>query len=220
MRQRIGDESVGFPRHFCWSRFGTEAGERIEEILSRKEKERRDNGGIFLWGIGNAVAPSMRKLVQLERKPQVIFSPIRSTPRQVDIIPELVVTWTAGKTLDGQSYRLPPASTVTSGSTTAGRRGRHYALVCATPCELRLNPEAEKIEFRRLRNLLTNRPVGASQVTAIVRYTREGAANSGSSYFASLRAQLVFPFFIELAGPQIDSRLSSRKSFLAERAIS
>ncbi len=72
------------PEHFCWSRFGTEAGEKIDAIIERKERERIENGGIFLWGIGSAIGPSMSRLVELEAKPEVIFSPIRSAPRNVD----------------------------------------------------------------------------------------------------------------------------------------
>jgi hypothetical protein len=204
---------VGFPRYFCWSRFGTEAGEEIEGILSRKEKERVDNGGIFLWGIGNAVAPSMRRLVQLERRPEVIFSPIRSAPRQRDVVPDRVVIWTAARTLEGDSYELPAGSIVTS----AGRRDRHYALVCASSFPLRANPDAEMLEFSGLRNLLTNRPVGASQVTAIVRYTQR-RASSRTCYAASIRAELVFPFFVELAAPNVAGRLGHRNISLVKRA--
>ena len=47
------------PTIFCWTRFGGEAGEPIEQILFRKEQERLANGGVFLWGIGNAVGPSI-----------------------------------------------------------------------------------------------------------------------------------------------------------------
>src|ERR1700728_56037 len=38
--------TVGIPDRFCWTRFGTEAGESIEHILNRKEEERLANGGI------------------------------------------------------------------------------------------------------------------------------------------------------------------------------
>ena len=43
------------PEVFVWTRFGTEAGQPIEEIIERKELERRANGGVFLWGLEQAV---------------------------------------------------------------------------------------------------------------------------------------------------------------------
>src|SRR4051812_40360539 len=90
------------PQVFCWTRFGTEAGEPIEQILKRKEIERRHNEGVFYWGIGNSLAPSMAELLRRARRPEVLFSPIRSRPRPVDIAPDAVVRWHAAETLDGE----------------------------------------------------------------------------------------------------------------------
>ena len=53
---------MDLPRFFCWTRFGTEAGQPIEQILERKEQERIVNNGLFLWGIGNSLTPSMIEL--------------------------------------------------------------------------------------------------------------------------------------------------------------
>src|SRR5689334_16901759 len=39
-------ESTPLPLLFCWTRFGTEAGEPIEAILERKEREREATGGV------------------------------------------------------------------------------------------------------------------------------------------------------------------------------
>jgi hypothetical protein len=191
---------MSLPRYFCWTRFGTEAGEEIDAILLRKENERVLNGGIFLWGIGSAIGPSMRQLVRLESRPPVIFSPIRSAPRQVDVAPESVVCWTSGVTLGGRPYELPAGSMVTSRAKSGTRQLRHYALVCASSSKLLIDPQAEKFEWNAVRNLLTNRPVGASQVTAIVRRMGRSIAHKGASYSAAIQAELVFPYLIELTG--------------------
>ena len=45
------------PDLFCWTKYGTEAGEDIGAILERKESERLASGGTFLWGVGNAIGP-------------------------------------------------------------------------------------------------------------------------------------------------------------------
>ena len=87
------------PKCFCWTRFGTEAGEAIGHIFKRKEEERIANSGVFIWGIGNAVGPSVRELVLRTPKPQVLFSPIRSAAKLQDVSPPSVAAWTAGETL-------------------------------------------------------------------------------------------------------------------------
>jgi hypothetical protein len=197
---------MALPKRFCWSRFGTEAGEKIDAILSRKETERVANSGIFLWGIGSALAPSMKHLIQLDRAPRVIFSPIRSAPRPVDVDPKGIVRWTAGRTLDGDHYELPAGSIVTSRVKSSVRRGRHYALVCASTSKLAIDLEAEAIVLGEVRNLLTDNPVGASQVTAIVRRSKEKTSYSSALYPAAIIAELVFPFFIELTNPFIIDR--------------
>jgi hypothetical protein len=191
---------MALPQHFCWSRYGTEAGEEIDAILSRKEIERVANGGIFLWGIGSAIAPSLRRLLHFDSAPCVIFSPIRSAARRVDVAPNAVVKWTAGTTLDGQRYELPSASLVTSRAKGSTRRNRHYALVCGSTSKLEIGLEGEVILLGEVRNLLTDRPVGASQVTAVVRHSKTRVLYSKLSYPAAFQAQLVFPFFIELTG--------------------
>jgi hypothetical protein len=189
------------PRHFCWTRFGTEAGQLIERILWRKEEERLLNGGVFLWGIGNAVGQSMRKLVKLEAHPEVIFSPIRSAPRRVDVDPENVVVWMAGRTVDGEEYEIPSGSLVTSGYSPHKGHKNHYALVCASQETLGINHAAEVIAFGRLRNILSNRQVGASQVTAVVTQVDQEDGKEGAIYPAAIRAQLIFPYVVQLVDP-------------------
>lgn len=194
---------MSLPRCFCWTRFGTEAGEQVSQILARKEAERLANDGIFLWGIGNAVWPSMRQLLSIEPHPQAIFSPIRSTARKEDVVPEEVVRWTSAQTPEGNSYKIPDGSIVTSRAKRPGRRNRHYALVCVSSVALRLDLEAEKFAFSGLCNLMTGRPVGASQVTAIVRNTNSSLMRHPPFYAAALRVALSPPYFIELADPVV-----------------
>ena len=189
------------PRHFCWTRFGTEAGEGVAQILTRKEQERVRNGGVFLWGIGNAIGPSMRQLIRVESEPEVVFSPIRSAPRKEDSAPEKIVRWTAGRTMSGQRYELPAASIVTSRFKPDARRSIHYALVCNSSAILCFDPNGETVSFGKLRNLITHRAIGASQVTAIVTQAAESMRFTARPYPVAMRAHLVFPYFIELLDP-------------------
>src|SRR4051794_24733355 len=102
------------PRVFCWTRFGAEAGEPIERIIERKETERCANGGTFFWGIGNSIAPAITELVRRVRAPEVLLSPIKSRPRNIDVTPRCVVRWTVAEDLMGITEQLPSAVRVTS----------------------------------------------------------------------------------------------------------
>jgi len=189
------------PRCFVWTRFGTEAGQSISDILRRKETERSANGGVFYWGIGNAVGPSILELLRLSDEPEVLFSPIKSAPRRDDVSPESVVAWTAAAGLDGEPYRLPLWSLITSRFNVG--RPRHYALVCRSDSSLVNGPAeqtTDKIAIGELTNLLTGRPLGASQVTAVVR-RRAQYAPVTAEYSVNFRAKLAPPYFIQLSDP-------------------
>ena len=191
---------MALPDHFCWTRFGTEAGQTAQAILHRKEQERSANNGVFLWGIGNSVGPGIKELARMCEFPEVLFSPIKSPPRTLDAAPECVVAWTVGETSDGTEFPLPYYSLVTSRLNTSSPKKTHYALVCYSSEPLYCSSSPHKLEFSALRNLLSGNPVGASQVTAIVR--REATALSeGCLYDVPLRAHLVPPFFIRLHEP-------------------
>jgi hypothetical protein len=183
---------------FCWTRFGTEAGEPVDRILERKELERHANRDIFYWGIGNSVAPGIAELLRRCDRPEVLFSPIKSRPRYVDARPSSIVAWTAGETLFGERIVLPPAVRVTS-RVDLSVPHPHYALVCASQHPLVL-ADLGHLTFGALRNLLSGNAVGASQVTAIVRYIDYSAAG-GLHYPVALRANLVPPYFLRLHDP-------------------
>jgi hypothetical protein len=189
------------PDYFCWTRFGTEAGQTIDAILARKEAERRRNQGLFLWGVGNALGPGVRELVRRCVAPEVLFSPIRSAPRLVDVAPESVVAWSHGQTLDGNLIPLPEGSVVIS---RAKASRPHYALVCAASEPLVLEKgattDATLVRLCDLRNLLSGKPVGTSQVTAVVCRTVSEFATE-PTYPIAFRARLVYPYFLRLVDP-------------------
>jgi hypothetical protein len=187
----------GLPELFCWTRFGTEAGEQIEHILFRKEQERLANGGMFLWGIGNAVGPSITELTRQTARPQVVFSPIKTASRLKDIAPPAVVMWTEAEGLDGSSFSIPSNSLVTSRFDPETPRPYHFALVCYSSKPLIPLKREYKIGFKQLRNLRTGRPVGASQVTAVVNCTGMGTEEP-PMYDVAILAELVNPYFVRL----------------------
>lgn len=187
------------PKIFCWTRFGTEAGEPIERILDRKEAERRANGGVFLWGIGNSVAPGIAELIRRSDRPEVLFSPIKSRPRSADVNPVNVASWTVGETLAGSQFELPRTMSILSRCSDQARCAPHYALICSLDKPLVLS-DLGRLAFRALRNVVSGNPLGASQVTAVVRQIDMRDGDSGD-YTVAMRAQLVAPYFIRLREP-------------------
>lgn len=185
---------------FCWTRFGVEAGQNIAAIFARKELERRNNNGVFLWGIGNSVLPSMPLLLDASHQPKVVFSPIRSRPRDLDVAPGAVAVWTRARTFGNKAWSLPASSLVTSH---AGRAvGRHYALVCRSDYPLTPSDDGPAFRMSELTNLRTDRPVGPSQVTAIVRH-RPQKSSFGLEYQAAMIIDLVAPYVVALEAPII-----------------
>jgi len=199
------------PKHFCWTRFGTEAGEKIDSILARKEQERLATGGIFLWGIGNSVGPAIRDLIRLEKHPMVLFSPMRSKPKAIDVAPTGLTVWTEALDLDGRDWSIPEGVKVTSrqGSETGRTKGSHYALVCRSSTPLTALDLAT-LRYEELVNLQSKNKLGASQVTAVVEQLAQGTAEC-STYPVAFMAELVFPYFVKLVNP-LDSEVQVSKS--------
>ena len=188
------------PRYFCWTRFGTEAAQSIQQIFARKEEERLAAQGVFLWGVGNAVGRSLKHLLRICDRPQVLFTSMKSPARPRDVNPPMVVAWTSARTLDGTPFQMPDHALVTSRFDPASPKSAHYALVCHTQCPLDLTAGAKQIAIQAVRNLVTGRPVTASQVTAVVRYDAE-KANGLGAYSVAVEADLVPPYFIRLEDP-------------------
>jgi hypothetical protein len=193
------------PQAFCWSRAGHEAGQSLDAILRRKERERIANGGVFYWGIGNSVGPAIRELLRHEPHPEVIFSPIVSRARGVDATPSAIAAWTLAEPLDGTSFELPGTALVTSRLDPSSPKKIHYALVCFSEAPLVGEVSGERVEATQLENIVSGRPVGASQVTAVVRRRDSSPANS-RPYPVMLRAWLVAPFFVRLRNPVVIPR--------------
>jgi hypothetical protein len=189
------------PRAFCWTRFGPEAGESFDEILARKNEEREACDGTFYWGIGSAVGPALRALIATLKAPEVLFSPIRSAPRAVDVNPSQVVRWSAGTGLLGESVVLPQAACVTSRWDPRRPGAARYALVCASDAALAIEDHGA-LDFATLRNLSSGAPVGASQVTAVVQRGDEAPSRAGGRvYPVAMRARLVSPYLVRLTSP-------------------
>lgn len=188
------------PTAFCWTRFGSEAGQSAEAIFKRKELERQANLGIFLWGIGNSVGPSLELLLKEDLSPRVVFSPMRTKGKTIDAAPKRLFAWTQAIGLDGVPWPLPSGTLVTSRADAEriGQKRQHYALVCRATIPLGSLAASLNLSFAALRNLASGAVLGASQVTSIVRSV--GSHDDGE-YEVAVVADLVYPFFVKLIDP-------------------
>lgn len=189
---------TALPDAFCWTKYGTEAGEPIATILARKEAERLANSGIFLWGIGNAVGPSVAQLLSEYPKPQVVFTPMLSKAARQDVSPGRTARWFRGVGLDGREYALPEQTMVTSRLSRA--QAVHYALVCRTEESLIRPPDRTAPVFSAadLCNLRSGARVGSSQVTSVVRKIACAVSSVMAPYRVAFSAELVEPYVVRL----------------------
>src|SRR6266498_1628761 len=187
---------MSLPEAFCWTKFGDESGEQVLSIFQRKEVERHRNGGVFLWGIGQSIRPSLLRLLRVTTTPDVLFSPIRSASSELDVSPKAVAVWCDALDLDGRPYRLPKYSLVTSRS--EGKRACHFALVCASSVPV-IPGECNhpRIALGELRNLASGSRLGSSQVTSVVRRV-PCKEQPRIEYPIMVQARLVYPYLIRL----------------------
>jgi hypothetical protein len=205
-------EMSKLPPKFCWTKMGTESGEGLEAIIRRKEWERQLGSGSFLWGIGQSLG-SNAKIAARDISLRAFFSPMVSKAKAIDVKPDEVVLWNAWVDQQGQIRQLPIHCFVTSrASLPSGRKKEsHYALVCFSNSKLDAQQEDICIFPSYLRNLTTNKPLGASQVTAVVRVeqgTDEAYITKG--YSISFSTELLSPYCVQLAQPVL---LDTRELF-------
>lgn len=192
-------EGLGIPEVFCWTKYGAESGEPALSIIERKELERRLNGGLFLWGVGNSIRPSLQRLLGQAALREILFSPMVSQPRKRDSQPSALVVWRRALGFDGNDYRIPAHSLVISRAPSSMAGARHFALVCSSSTCLTSGKSSSTFGALEVRNLITGSSLGSSQVTAVVRFQHR--ARKGRIYQAAFRAVLVYPYFLELRDP-------------------
>ena len=186
------------PNAFVWTKIQADAGQSVDQILRRKKLEQQ-SGGTFWWGIGKFKAEQIGLLLAKDRHPVVIFSQMVSRPHQRDSHPDGVLLWEEYETTRGR-IPLPPHAVVTSRAhDSKGRpKKRHYALVCESPMEI-LCGGGSTLDAGALRNIGDGgKPVGSSQVTAVVEQTARN--DKGRSYAITARATLIAPYAVKLTG--------------------
>lgn len=189
------------PDLFCWTKMGVEAGQSLESIIRRKELERQSGNGVFVWGIGNSLGGVLREVGAPSKTIPLLFSPIQSKPRPVDVNPAGLIIWLSYMDELGRIRQLPEHVLVTSrGEDNISASGkRHYALFCHSDRSL-LEHQALEVSFDELRNASSGKALGFSQVTALVRHSRlDNDANvKGRKYSVPFQADLFGPYCVRL----------------------
>lgn len=184
----------------CWSRMQAEAGQGLEAIIRRKERERQACEGMFFWGVGNAPSTAIPSLARLEVPIPAIFSVMKSKPKAVDVSPSRIVAWRKYFDEHGAERELPAGAMVTSrGESAAGIKARHYALICRskTPLALLRGSPFDPAAFRNAGK--SGGPVGASQVTALLQQVAPFAERA--DYEINLLAWLTGGYWVRLSDP-------------------
>jgi hypothetical protein len=194
--------AMAYEEYVCWSRMQTEAGQSLEAIIARKELERLTGGGVFVWGVGNAPTAMTNFLARAKIPVKAIFSIMKSRPRLVDCAPTRTVVWRRYIDLQGVRRELPHHVLVTGrGDTPNGIKRSHYALMCRsdTPLTIRRGEPFDPSAFRNVGG--KGAPVGASQVTALLRRVRQSA--SSTDYEANMVADLTASYWVRLVDPVV-----------------
>ena len=180
---------------------GPEAGQPLEAILRRKELERAAGNGVFAWGIGNSLgkAPIEARHAVPNGEIEVLFTRLKSAPKASDLSPAKLLLWLCYFDEAGRPRPLPEHALVTSRGDENKRS--HYALICRSEEEICGSGALGVIDAACARNLRTYNPVGASQVTAIVRYCCDAPHSPERLYDVSFRARLEGQGFVRLAAP-------------------
>jgi hypothetical protein len=182
-----------------------EAGQALDAIIARKELERSAGEGLFFWGVGNAPAVATKVLATAKHPVDVVFSVMKTRPKAVDVDPPRILLWRKYVDANMRERPLPSHVLVTSrDSSEPGRKKHHFALMCYSTRPLRLKKGIpfDPSAFRNVGG--TQAPVGASQVTALLRKT--GEFSDSPDYEANLTASLVESYWVRLTDPILVSK--------------
>ena len=199
----------------CLTKFGPESGETAEEILARKDFERRSGVGAhkneFWWGVGEkGTAQSIKTLISQHGANVVLFSAIKDQkpPNPGSATDALV--WRKYRILGGDIlHDIPKHVLITSAAVTkSGKiRTRHFALVCNSSVAIKMGGRAFKFSNRHYKNLSKNGKLGKSArgqrtTTALVRWTSSPISGAECDTLIDFSAEFCAPYCAELSDPK------------------
>ncbi len=186
-----------------WAKMQAEAGEPLEQIVVRKEAERKNGGGTFWWGFGASLGDdAARAAFENDLSLPVLFSKMLLPPKKKDSAPDVVWLWDGWATNDDQG-QIPANVLVTGGS---GPARSHYALVCRSDAPLRLHDHGifdpkQCWTYKSRNNKGNEKAPGPSQVTSLL-WDRRPSQHIAGDYRTGFRATLIRPWTVKLTHPR------------------
>jgi hypothetical protein len=183
---------------FVLTKPGVEAGERLADIVARKEAERLAGNGTFWWGAGSSLGPAIRDAAEAAggRLPVLFLVHEKPTaPRVQDVSPSSTFRWTEWQDRDGNLSAVPAFARVTSRGDENKRT--HYALVCYSETPIIFDPNGPLFDPRQCKTA-KGKPPGSSQVTALLRGDLGELQHRNGQYRVVFRATMVSPWQAKL----------------------
>jgi hypothetical protein len=125
---------------------------------------------------------------------------MKSRPREVDVRPDQLVMWLTYHLQDGGLLDLPAHMLVTSRG--GDSKHSHFALICERQEEIDADGNEGTINPKRVVNLVSGKPLGGQQVTAMVRYDPE-PFRPERPYPVLFRAKMFREGFVRLGGKPV-----------------
>jgi hypothetical protein len=187
--------------YFVWTRMQDEAGQTLHTIIRRKEAERASGNGEFWWGIGNSLGACVLSAArEAGGSLPVLFSMMLSRPAKADSHAETVWLFDEWRDRNGHLHDMPPHVVCLSRSSS-----RRYALVCRSASPLTMSDHGAFSPPSKIRS-----------TTALVQGDLDGEQHFPGHYHWGFRAELVEPWFVEMARPRELSR--EQRELLAGRS--
>src|ERR1700730_14214456 len=198
----------------CLTKYGPEGSECPEEILPRKDFERRsgrgDHANEFWWGIGEkGTAESIWHLITECAAKMVLFAAIKD-PKRSNHSPEQVFVWRKYRMLNNnKTYDIPEHVLVTSSINGKGGKVKqmHFALVCKTddPIEEAKLWKFSNCHYRNLKKQKTGKGYelgscerGQRTTAPLVKWTNQPIVDAECDATISFMAKLCVPNCVEL----------------------
>ena len=202
-------------RAVCLTKFGPKSGETAEEVLARKDLERRSGARAhkheFWWGIGEkGTALSINRLISQHGATVVLFFAIQNQKPPKQSSESNVLVWRKYRTLgSGVLHDIPKHVLITSAAVTKGGtlRRTHFALICNSNVPIKMGGRVFRFSNCHYKNLNKDGKLGKSArgqrtTTALVRWTNSPISGAECDSIIDFSASLCAPYCVELSDPK------------------
>ncbi len=199
----------------CLTKFGPESGETADEILARKDLERRSgtraHKNEFWWGIGEkGTAQSITRLISQHGANVLLFSAIKNRNPPKQSYASDVVVWRKYRMLGSSVlHDIPKHVLITSAAVTKSGRIRrtHFALTCNSSVPIEMGGRVYRFSNPHYKNLSKDGKLGKSArgqrtTTALVRSTSSPISGAECDTIIDFSADLCAPYCVELSDPK------------------